>query len=152
MSGRQTYSKMITHAVSYIFKHFLDDASISEIYETQSSEKSYITAVEIKGTLKGEILISMPMATLELITRKFAGKTKGKALERSCQDVAGELTNMITGTFANQMQFAGHNLYLQPPEVNEDPISMKALYENINLSFSSAFGGLDVDLYYKESE
>jgi hypothetical protein len=50
------------------------------------------------------------------------------------------------------MQFENHEIILSPPEFNDDPISMKALYDNINLSFTSGFGGFDVDLYYKESE
>lgn len=150
MSSRDRYYKMMANSVRYIFKHFLNDASISEVYETQSKVGNAVVAVEIDGTLKGEILISLPKSTLEDIAKKFAGGSRGKALQKHVEDVSGELTNMITGTFANQMQFAGHDIRLSPPEFNDDPINMKALYENVNLSFVSAFGGFDIDLYYKE--
>ena len=66
--------------------------------------------------------------------------------------VAGEIANLITGTFANQLQFDDYDIVLSPPEFNDDPILMKALYDNVNLSFSSSFGGFDIDLYYKEEE
>jgi hypothetical protein len=28
---------------------------------------------------------------------------------------------------------------------------MKALYDNVNMSFTSSFGGFDVDFYYREN-
>ncbi|NCN23688.1 MAG: hypothetical protein GW921_06060, partial [Gallionella sp.] len=73
-------------------------------------------------------------------------------IQKNSGDVAGELANLITASFANQLQYADHDILLTPPEFNEDPISMKALYENINLSFQSSFGGFDIDLYFREND
>ena len=83
---------------------------------------------------------------------KFINTKDARAIRKNCPDVAGELANLITGTFANQMQFLNHELRLSPPEVEEDPITLKTFYENINLSFKSSFGGFDIDLYYKENK
>jgi len=93
-------------------------------------------AVEIGGTLKGEIIINLPKKTLDLITMKFINSRDAKAIRKSHGDVAGELANLITGTFANQMQYLEHNIKVNAPEFNDDPITVKALYDNINLSFN----------------
>ncbi|MCU0846266.1 MAG: chemotaxis protein CheX [Spirochaetes bacterium] len=151
MSGYERYSKYLVRSVNHIFKHFLDDNSVEEVYETQSSDKDPHVAVEIDGTLSGEIMINLPKKTLDLITRKFIRSDDPRYIRKSYNDVAGELANLITGTFANQMQYANHEIKLNAPEFNDDPITMKALYENINLSFNSIYGGFDIDFYYKEN-
>jgi len=151
MSGYERYSKYLVRSVNHIFKHFLDDSSVEEVYETQSTDKDPHVAVEIDGTLSGEIMINLPKKTLDLITRKFIRSDDPRYIRKSYNDVAGELANLITGTFANQMQYANHEIKLNAPEFNDDPITMKALYENINLSFNSIYGGFDIDFYYKEN-
>lgn len=150
MDNHDMYSRCIVRSVNHIFKKFLDDVSIQEIYETQASEKDPLVAVEIDGTLSGEIIINIPLRTLDGITKKFVNKSDPKIIKSYHSDVAGELANLITGTLANQLQYADHEIRLSPPEFNDDPISMKALYENINLSFKSRFGGFDIDFYFKE--
>jgi len=150
MSSSDRYSKFIVRSVNHIFKKFLGDQNISEVYEMQSDGNDHQVAVEINGTLKGEIIINLPETTLNLLTKKFVGSGNSRSIKKHYSDVAGEIANLITGTFANQMQFDNHDIILSPPEFNDDPISMKALYDNINISFTSSYGGFDVDLYYKE--
>ena len=140
---------MIVRSVDYIFKNFLEDQTIQEVYETQGKGGHKI-AIEISGTIKGEIIIIMPLNTLNMITKKFITLSKNTSTVKHHKDIAGEIANLIAGSFANQMQFKNHTLLLSPPEFNDDPIAMKALYENINLSFTSEFGGFDIDLYYRE--
>ena len=151
MSNYDAYSKILTKSINHIFKKFLNDHQIVEVFETQSSESDPQIAIEIMGTLKGELVINMPQKTLTKISRHFIGDPNAKISKSVSADVAGELANMITGTFANLMQYAQHDLILSPPEFNEDPISIKALYENVNMSFNSSFGGFDVDFYYREN-
>jgi CheY-specific phosphatase CheX len=150
MIDTDRYSRYLVRSVNHIFKHFLDDASIEEVYETQSGTKDPLVVVEINGTMKGEIIINLPKKTLDGITMKFVNSSDVKTIRKYHGDVAGELANLITGTFANQMQFLKHDIKLNAPEFNDDPISMKTLYENINLSFSSKYGGFDIDFYFKE--
>lgn len=145
------YSKYIVRSVNHIFKRFLDDSEIEEVYEAQSSVKDPQIAVEIEGTIIGEIVINIPKKTLNLITKKFINKSDARSIKKYHIDVAGELANLITGTFANQLQYADHDIRLAPPEFNDDPISMKTLYDNINLSFLSRYGGFDIDFYYKDN-
>jgi CheY-specific phosphatase CheX len=147
MSNQNMYSKMLVRSVDHIFKNFLEDQTIEEVYETQSKGGKKIV-IEINGSLRGEIIINMPLNTLGMIARKFTNRSSSN--EKHYRDVAGEIANLITGSFANQMQFRNHSLLLSPPEFDDDPISMKALYDNINLSFTSSFGGFDIDFYYKE--
>jgi CheY-specific phosphatase CheX len=151
MSNYERYSKYLIRSVNHIFKHFLDDASIEEVYETQSSKKDHRVAVEIQGSICGEIVINLPKQTLDMITKKFINRSDARSIRRSHGDVAGELANLITGTLANQLQYADHEIRLSPPEFNDDPIAIKALYENINISFNSQYGGFDIDFYFKEA-
>ncbi len=150
MNNYDRYSKYLVRSVNHIFKHFLDDVSVEEVFESQSNGKDPLVTVEIAGTLVGEIIINLPKKTLDQITMKFINSRDLKAIRKNHGDVAGELANLITGTFANQMQYMEHDIRLNAPEFNDDPIGMKALYENINLSFNSKYGGFDIDFYYKE--
>lgn len=152
MSNYERYSRFIVRSVDHIFKNFLNDPTIEEVYESQSSEVDRKVAIEIEGTICGDLVINLPQKTLGLITRRMVQNDNPRALKKYYNDVAGELANLISGTFANQMQFLNHELRLSPPEVEEDPISLKTFYENINLSFKSSFGGFDIDLYYKENK
>jgi CheY-specific phosphatase CheX len=151
MNDYDKYSKCIVRSVGHIFKNFLDDSMVEEVYTSQSSSKDHKVAVEIEGTIQGELVINLPDKTLALITKKFINKSDIKLIKKSYGDVAGELANLITGTFANQLQYSDHEILLSPPEFNYDLVTMKALYENINLSFNSKYGGFDIDLYYKNS-
>jgi len=152
MSEYDTYSKVIVRSVNHIFTKFLNDEEIEEVYETQSGVKDPWVAVEIGGTLKGEIKINLPRKTLNHITEKFIGSSNARSIKKHGNDVAGELANLITGTVANQLQYIDHDILLSPPEFIDDPISIKALYENVNLSFYSSYGGFDIDFYFKSNE
>ncbi len=152
MSNYERYSRFIVRSVDHIFKNFLNDHTIEEVYESQSTEVDRKVAIEIEGTISGELVINLPQKTLGLITRRMVQNDNPRTLKKYYDDVAGELANLISGTFANQMQFLNHEIRLSPPEVEEDPIALKTFYENINLSFKSSFGGFDIDLYYKENK
>ncbi len=149
MNDYDVYSKVLIKSVRHIFSTLLKDKTIEEIYETQTSEQDPKVAVELNGSLQGEIIISLPSDTLKQISKFFVGTSKKRVTNNVVVDVGGELANLITGTFANLMQYAEHELLLSPPEFNEDPIQIKALYSNINLSFLSSYGGFDIDLYYR---
>ena len=50
------------------------------------------------------------------------------------------------------MQYLDHDLEVSPPEIQEEKEEyIRTLFETVNLSFDSAFGGFDVDFYYKEN-
>ncbi len=151
MSNYEKYSRFIVRSVDHIFKNFLNDANVEEVYESQfSGDKGSSVAIEIEGTLSGELIFYMPVRTLDLITRKMVPHVSGKSIKKHHPDIAGEIANLISGTFANQLQFLKHNVRLSAPEFDDDPIALKAFYENINLSFKTSYGGFDIDLYYKE--
>lgn len=154
MDNYDKYYKCIVRSVDHIFKNFFNDNSIEEVFDDQSSRNDPNVAVEINGTIKGEIIINIPTDTLNMLIKKLIPDigSNPRAMKKHHEDVAGELANMITGTFVNQLQFINHKVKVSPPEFNDDPISMKALYDNINVSFCSSYGGFDVDLYYKEAE
>jgi CheY-specific phosphatase CheX len=152
MSDYDVYSRYLVRSVSHIFKNFLDDREVEEVYETQCDGNYSQVAVEFKGSMVGEIIINLPPGTLRGITKKFVQKNDSRVINRSKRDVAGELANLITGTFANQLQYADHYLRLSAPEHDEDPLTVKALYDNINLSFQSLYGGFDIDLYFRDAD
>ncbi len=151
MSRYNTYYKCIVRSVDHIFKNFFKDELIDEVFDAQSSSNDPVVSVEINGSLTGEIIINIPVKTLNLLIKEMIPDANPRSLKKHHADVAGELANLITGTFANQLQFIKHKVRLYPPDFNDDPIKIKALYENINISFTSSFGGFDVDLYYKET-
>ena len=88
MDGYDKYSKYIVKSVNHIFKRFLDDSSVEEVYEMQARENDPQVAIEIDGTISGEIVINLPQDTLDLITRKFIGSKNKKSVKNSNGDVA----------------------------------------------------------------
>ena len=154
MNSYDRYYNCIIRSVDHIFKKFFNDDAITEVFESKAEANVAKVSVEIDGSLLGEIILNIPKTTLNLLIKKMIpdAKPTDRSLKKYYSDVAGELANMITGTFANQLQFVEKDIRLSPPEFNNDPITMKALYENINISFNSSFGGFDVDLYYKEND
>lgn len=146
------YEKALVRSVIHIFTNFFQDEMIREEFSTQTVKQDTKVWIEISGTISGEIVISLRDETLAGLIRKFHPRVRDKSLDKYKDDVIGEMANLITGTFANQLQYVNHDIRLSPPEFEEDPIQMKALYNNINCSFTSNFGGFDVDLYYKSSE
>jgi CheY-specific phosphatase CheX len=154
MNSYDRYYNCIIRSVDHIFKKFFNDTAITEVFESRSSNNDAKVSVEINGSLLGELVLNIPKSTLNLLIKKMMPDVKPteRSLQKYYADVAGELANMITGTFANQLQFVEKDIHLSPPEFNNDPINMKTLYENINISFDSSFGGFDVDLYYKEKD
>ncbi len=146
------YARLIIRSVNHIFKNFLKDNSIEEVLESQSSKGDPSVAIGISGTLKGELIINLPASTLNNITKYFFKTAGGKSAKKHYEEVAGEIANLITGTFANQLQFLNHTVRLSPPEFNEEDVTTRTLYDNINLSFISQYGGFDVDLYYRHEE
>lgn len=154
MNSYDRYYNCIVRSVDHIFKNFFNDLAIKEVFKGQSSAKDAKVSVEIDGSLSGEIILTIPADTLNLLVRKMIPDVKPnpRAMQKHYADIAGEVANMITGTFANQLQFVEKDIRLSPPEYNNEQIVMKTLYENINISFESGFGGFDVDLYYKEKD
>lgn len=148
MSNYRKYSTCLERSVKHIFKNFLNDSSINDVVEEQSDSSDFKVWIEIEGTIEGEIEIRLPEETLKNMTKKLTAAKR--VSKNSYKDVAGELANLITGTLANQLQYINHNLVLNPPEFDEDPIQLKTLYENICLSFVSKYGGFDIETYYKE--
>ncbi|MCX7677585.1 MAG: chemotaxis protein CheX [Spirochaetes bacterium] len=144
----EQYAKLIVRSVDHIFKNFLKDNTIEEVLESQSSKGDPTVSIGISGSIKGELIISMPQSTLENITKFFFKNASARTIKKHYEEVAGEIANLITGTFANQLQFLNHTVRLTPPEFNEE-ITTRTLYDNVNLSFISHFGGFDVDLYYR---
>jgi CheY-specific phosphatase CheX len=143
------YSKLIVRSVNHIFKNFLKDHTIEEVLESQSSKGDPSVSVGISGSIKGELIINLPSPTLDKITKYFFKSASAKTVKKHYEEVAGEIANLITGTFANQLQFLNHDVRLSAPEFNEESVTTRTLYDNINLSFQSNFGGFDVDLYYR---
>ncbi len=144
------YEKALTRSVIHIFTNFFKDEQIQESFHTQTIKNDTKVWIEITGSFTGEIVITLKDETLKGLIRLFHPRVKEKTLLKHKDDVIGEMANLITGTFANQLQYLDHDIRLSPPEFEEDPIQMKALYNNINCSFNSSYGGFDVDLYYKD--
>ncbi len=59
MSNYERYSRFIVRSVDHIFKNFLNDPTIEEVYESQSSEVDRKVAIEIEGTISGELVINL---------------------------------------------------------------------------------------------
>ena len=145
------YSKCLERSVKHIFTNFLGDASVKTVAEA-CKKADYKVWLEIEGSFCGEIFLKFPDGTMKKITEQLYSDVKGKALKQASMDIMGELANMITGTFANQLQFLNHDLILNAPEFENDPIPMKALYENISLTFESDFGLFEAEVFFRNEE
>jgi CheY-specific phosphatase CheX len=152
MKDYNKYSKLVIRSVNHIFKNFLKDPSIKEILESQAQNGDPRVSIEIDGSIKGELIISFPAQTLNDITKFFFKGSAARSLKKHHEEVAGEIANLVTGTFANQLQFDNMDVRLSAPEYNDDTKTMRTLYDAINLSFDSGFGGFDVNLYYRDGE
>jgi len=150
MNSYEKYSHCLVRSIYYVFKNFFYDDSIDEVFKTQSSKTEPKVYIEFTGTLFGEIVINFPVKTLNKLIIQIMPDVNPRSVKKHRAEVAGEIANLVTGTFANHLQYLNHEVKLSPPEYNNDPISMKTFFDNINLSFESMFGGFDVDLYYKE--
>ncbi len=108
MNSYDRYYNCIVRSVDHIFKNFFNDSTIKEVFESKSSGKDARVAVEIDGSLTGEIVLNLPPETLNLLIKKMMPdvKSNARSIQKHYSDVAGELANMITGTFANQLQFS----------------------------------------------
>lgn len=147
------YAKGVENSVKHIFNNFLNDNSVTEVFASQTGKSNpdyHKVWIEIDGTFEGEIAILLPRDTLMNLTKYFNPSVKQSALKAAMRDVSGELANQITGTLANQLQYIDHTVRLAPPEFDDDPIQVKAFYDNISISFSTSFGGFDIELYYKD--
>lgn len=149
MNTYERYTRFLARSVDHIFKNFLYDHDIKEVFQNRSSNGDPKVTIEIDGTMRGELIIHFPEHTLHQLTKIFFQNIKGN-VKKYYPDVAGEIANLIAGTFINQLQFMKHTIKPSPPEYGEEQIPLKTLYENINLSFESRFGGFDVDLFYKD--
>lgn len=143
------YQKCFERSVKHIFEHFLGDPSIHSVVESQRARKNHSVWVEVDGSFNGEVHLCFPESTMKEITALVAQGETGKSAKQIIHDVAGELGNMITGTFANQLQYLNHTIRLCAPEFEEDPIPLKTFYDNVSLSFNSRFGGFDAEVYFK---
>jgi CheY-specific phosphatase CheX len=149
MNNYERYTRILARSVDHIFKHFLYDNDIKEVFTNQSTPNDPRVTIQLDGTMKGELIINFPEQTLHQLTKNFFINAKGN-IKKYYPDVAGEVANLIAGTFINQLQFIKHNLKPSPPEYNEEHTTLKTLYQNINLSFESRFGSFDLDFYYKD--
>ncbi|HON77341.1 MAG TPA: chemotaxis protein CheX [Spirochaetota bacterium] len=152
MKDYNKYSKLVVRSVNHIFKNFLKDPSIKEILVSQAGDDDPRVSIEIDGSLKGELIICFPGDTLNHITKFFFKGSAARSLKKHYEEVAGEIANLVTGTFANQLQFDNMDVRLSAPEFNDDTKTMRMLYTTVNLSFESGFGGFDVNLYYRAGE
>ena len=64
MSKYNVLYKCIVRSVDHIFKNFFHDGDIDEVFDAQSTKDDPSVYVEIKGALKGEIMINIPEKTL----------------------------------------------------------------------------------------
>lgn len=147
---RKKYNKGLERAVLHIFNNFLLDTSIKEVTEAQAVQKNHLVWIEMSGTFEGEMQITLSDDLVSALVSFFHKNEKVKKTKSVIHDVTGEIANLISGTFVNQLQYIGHDIKVSPPEFEEDPISMKALYDNICLSFSSTLGGFDIEIFYKD--
>lgn len=153
MSDYKIYRNYLTKSVYHIFKNLLQDAGIESVYDNPTSSSLLRISVDMRGSIKGEILFHYPRNTIKNVFHAMNGANAPKRISKeTLVDVASELSNMITGTFVNQMQFVDHNIDVSPPELQEDDEEyIRTLYENVNLSFRGQMGTFDIDFYYREN-
>jgi CheY-specific phosphatase CheX len=144
------YNMCLERSVKHIFTNLFNDPTIDEIFEKDRVAGGCTVLIEMDGTLKGALRIRLPHATIRSLTKKINPKLKGAKITEHIEDIAGEMGNLIAGTFANQLQFIDHTIRLFPPEFGDDLVGITTFYDNINMIFESKYGILAIDLFYKE--
>jgi len=149
VSGYRKYNDYLYRSAVFVFRNFIKD-ELEPVSEYTPAKKLILTSVDVVGTLKGELLFRFPKETIgKIAERMIPGlKKKNAAL---LEDVACELSNMVTGTFVNHLQFLKHELEVLPPEILDgDEEYVRTLYDSVNLSFQGQVGFFDIDFYFKE--
>ena len=150
MSNYRKFSQCLERSVKHIFTNLFGDASIDEVFDETPSAFGKTVMIEMDGTVKGALRIQLPEPTIKSLAKTIDPNAKGKQFSATAEDVAGEMGNLIAGTLVNQLQYINHSIKLFPPEFGDDLLGTTALYENVNMTFRSAYGAFVVDLYYKE--
>ena len=150
MSSYRKFSQCLERSVKHIFTNLFKDPSIDEIFDREPSDIGKTVMIEMDGTVKGALRIQLPALTIKSLAKTIDPGAKGKHFSETAEDVAGEMGNLIAGTFVNQLQYINHSIRLFPPEFGDDLLGTTALYENVNMTFQSAYGLFMVDLFYKE--
>ena len=150
MSNYRKFSQCLERSVKHIFRNLFGDSSIDEVFDESPSHFGKTVMIEMDGTVKGALRIRLPDPTIKSLAKAIDPDAKGKQFSATAEDVAGEMGNLIAGTLVNQLQYINHSIKLYPPEFGEDLLGTTALYENVNMTFRSAYGAFVVDLYYKE--
>ncbi len=153
MSNYKVYSNYLAKSVHHIFRNLFADSNIEIVYDSQIDNNMLSVSVDMAGSIKGELILHFPKKTVLSIYHFMYSPKKGARISADALiDVASELSNMITGTFVNQMQFIDHQLDVSPPELLDGQEEyIRTLYENVNLSFRSSYGGFDLDFYFRET-
>ena len=144
------FSQCLERSVKHIFTNLFEDSTIDETFEENTIQGGCTVLIEMDGTLKGALRIKLPEKTIKSLTKQMFPSAKGKESSAHSEDVAGEMGNLIAGTFANQLQFIKHSIRLYPPEFGDDLVGTTVFYENINMTFASIYGLFMIDLFYKE--
>ncbi len=156
MAHYKEYSNMLYQSVRHIFRNFVKE-DVETVLENSIPSKKISVSVDMIGSLKAELIFHYPHETIKNIMNQMtAGNDKTSTKRKTVsilEDVACEISNMMSGTFINHLQFIGHDLDVTPPEIQEgDEDYVRSLYESVSLSFSSEVGFFDVDFYYREME
>lgn len=153
MAGQIQYHQLndwLFRAVDHIFSNFLQD-KVQLVMESSVAGQVLLVSVDLRGSIKGELIYRYSKETIKKAMKHISPNKRGT--KENLEDVASELSNMITGSFINQLQYADYELRVTPPEIQEgDEEYVRALYESLALSFTSSMGPFDMDLYYREEE
>ena len=125
--------KMVTDSVSKVFETMMNGkATLFSAYNNgETPEKSHpklknsaeqmmvVGMIGFLGSMKGVIYIYMDDATAIAMTSKFLGMEKNDLTKShdTVNDALGELSNMISGTFKNQVCDKGFNCQLTVPSI-----------------------------------
>lgn len=109
-----TIRRFLVHAVSHVFNTMYGQPSKILTESTPISVTSIMSSIGFVGTVNGLVYMTLPKDFALSVTEKILGMPAGPDM---LPDTIGELSNMIAGSFKNQLVDAGYPCKLTLPAI-----------------------------------
>lgn len=150
MNLSNRYQNNIYKSVNDTFQKLFNKETEQNSLKTKISESDLKLAISIVGAIKGKFILSFPQKTLTNISKHFFSNQNISLTEQDYVDVAGEISNLITGHFISNIDVNNQYIDITHPEVTNNHIINDHSYNNLPLSYSSDFGRLNINFYYQD--
>lgn len=149
MERTTRYKEIIKKSVSHIFTTMLQSQSCDQI-DLLLDEDIYSIVITCKGSLQGDFHFTYCKKTIANIVSYFNQKNYDKHNESDLKDIAGEISNLIAGTFVTRLRFNKNDIKISHPQHDKTFQENRRTYKDFNLSYSSDYGDMGISFSFKD--